>query len=281
MRRVLITGVRAKTGAPLADLLSQRADVEVRGGSSDPAQVRSEAITPVRFDWDNSSTWQEAVDGVDALFLVRPDREDAPRLIAALLALTPHATHIVLLSELDGGYFAEDDWAPRTEAVVRDSGRTWTILRPNWFMQVFVDARFMFDELVEHGRLAFPSGGQPVAWIDARDIAAVAAHALLDKRHHGQVYELTGPEALSLPHTAQLLADALARPIEHVELTLRQALADSEGFTRRNDEGAFERIHLGHAKVVTDSVQRVTGRPPHTLAQFLTSVAEVGRPTSS
>lgn len=268
MQRIFITGARAKTGAPLARLLAGR-DAEVLGGTTAPERLDGHGIQPIRFDWTDESTWRAAVEGVDAIFIVRPDHEEAPRWIAELVDLTPEQTHVVLLSELDQGYFSQDDWALRTERVVRESGRTWTIVRPNWFMQVFTDPRFYLDDLRENGRLALPSGGQPVSWIDARDIAAVAAVALVDETYRGQVLDLTGPEALSLPRTAELLAGALARPVEHVEVSMEEALAGSEGFTRDNDEGAFERIRLGQAAVVTDTVLRVTGSPARTFEQFL------------
>lgn len=270
MRSVFITGVRGKTGAPLAELLTEQRDVHVRGGSSDPTRVERPDVDPVLFSWGDVSTWPAAVRGIDAVFLVRPDRADAPELIAQLLELTSPQAHIVLLSEVDGGYFAPDDWALRVERVVRDSGRTWTVLRPGWFMQVFTDGRFMLNDLLEHGRLAFPSGGEPVSWIDTRDIAAVAGRALLDSGHAGLVYELTGPEALTLPRTAELLSEAVGRPVRHVELSMEEALAGSAGFARHNDHGAFDRVRLGLAKQVTDTVEQVTGHSARSMRDFIT-----------
>jgi uncharacterized protein YbjT (DUF2867 family) len=269
MRRILITGVRGKTGLPLARLLSEQPDVEVRGGSSDPAQVDLPGVRPVRFSWDDPETWPAAAQGIDALYVVRPDRADAPELVAELVSLTPDGAHVVLLSDLDGGYYAEDDWTPRVERAVHGAGRTWTVLRPNWFMQVFSDSRFFLDDLVAHGRLAFPGGGEAVSWIDARDIAAVAARALLESGHEGRAYDLTGAEALTLPRTAELLAEAVSRPVEHVELSMDEALAGSEGFDRRNAEGAFDRIRLGLARDVTDAVEQVTGHPARSLRDFI------------
>jgi uncharacterized protein YbjT (DUF2867 family) len=267
--RVFITGVRAKTGAPLAELLAQQQGVEVAGGTRDLTQVDVPGVEATLFSWSDAGTWPDAVRSIDALFVVRPDRPDAPELISDLVARTPTKAHVVLLSEVDGGYFAPDDWAPRVERVVRDSGRTWTILRPGWFMQVFTDPRFFLDDLIHHGRLAFPSAGESLSWIDARDIAAVATRALVEPGHAGQVYELTGPQALTLPRTAELLSNGAGRSVEHVELSMDEALAGSEGFTRRNDEGAFERVRQGLAKAITDTVEQVTGQPARTLAQFV------------
>ncbi|WP_205471095.1 hypothetical protein [Nocardioides sp. SYSU D00038] len=268
MRHVLVTGMRAKTGAPLVDLLAADPRVVVRGGTSDPAAVHRDGVKPVAFSWDDPGSWAPAVEDLDALFVVRPDRADAPELIGHLLSLTPASTHVVLLSEFDPRYFAPDDWPPRTERSVRDSGRTWTILRPGWFMQVFSDPRFFLADVVDRGEIRFPSAGGSVAWIDTRDIAAVAAHALTEPGHHGRTYDLTGPEALTLPETAARLGRALGRPVRHVDIPLEEALAGSEGFDRANDEGAFDRIRRGLFASVTDVVERVTGRPARTFEQF-------------
>src|SRR5918999_4870108 len=175
MTRVLITGVRGKTGAPLAELLVTRPGVDVLGGSSDPSSVTIEGVRPTSFSGDAPSGLAAATDGVDAVYIVRPDRADAPELVAALLAETPRDARIVLLSEQDADSFAPDSWALRVEQAVRESGHAWTMLRPSWFMQVFTDSRYYRDEIAERGQLPFPSGGATVAWIDARDIAAVAA----------------------------------------------------------------------------------------------------------
>ena len=118
--------------------------------------------------------------------------------------------------------------------------------------------------------MPFSSGGASVAWIDARDIAAVAERALLDQGHAGQVYELSGPVALSLPRTAELLSRAVGHPVTFREVTIdKGAAAGAAGFERDLFASTFERVHAGSFAVVTDTVERVTGRPARTLQAFL------------
>jgi uncharacterized protein YbjT (DUF2867 family) len=281
MQRVLVTGGRGKTGAPLVESLSQRPDVDVLAGTRHPDRLELDRARPVAFDWDDRSTWAAAVEGIDAVFVVRPDLEHAPALVTDLLATTPSDTHVVLLSEVENAYFDRDAWALRVETAVRDSGRTWTMVRPGWFMQVFTDPRFFLHDIVEKGQLRLVSNGQGVAWIDARDIAAVAEVALMDPGHAGQVYEITGPAALTLQRTAELLAASLGRPVEHVEVTMDEALVESEGFQRHLDHGAFDRIRLGLFGIVTSTVREVTGNAPRSFEQFLTDHADQLRDASS
>jgi len=268
MPRVLVTGVRGKTGVPLAELLVARPEVEVLGGSSDPSTVTMDGVRPTAFSWDDAAGWVAATDGLDAAYVVRPDRADAPELIASLLAVMAPRTRVVLLSEQDADSVGPDGWAPRCEQAVRGSRSDWTILRPSWFMQVFTDPRFYRDD-VRSGELPFSSAGARVAWIDARDIAGVAARALLEDGHSGVVYELSGPEALSLTRTAELLSIAVGRPVTHREVTIDEAVTDTDGFERELFEVTLERVHAGTFAVVTDTVERVTGRPARALHAFL------------
>lgn len=276
MTRVLVTGVRGKTGAPLAELLTARG-VEVLGGSSDPATVTLDGVRPTAFSWDDPSGWPAAVAAVDAVYLVRPDRPDAPELVGALLREVPPGARVVLLSEQDADQTGADGWAPRVERAVRGSGHAWTVLRPSWFMQVLTDPRFHLDGIAVDGELAFPSGGAAIAWIDARDIAAVAAHALLDDGHAGRVYELTGPEAVPLPRTAELISGATGRPVAHREVPVDDAVAGMDGFDRELTVLTFDRVRDGVFAVVTDAVERVTGRPARTLEAFLADAARTLR----
>lgn len=265
--RILITGVRGKTGVPLAGLLTARPGVEVRGGSSDPSTVAQAGVVPTAFDWDDRSSWAPALDGVDAVYVVRPDRPEAPEQVAALAAATAPDTRLVLLSEREADYPALDRWSLRCERAVRDSGRPWTALRPGWFMQVLDDERFYRGD-IERGVLPFPSAGASVAWIDARDIAAVAEQALLGG-HEGEALELTGPEALTLPRTAELLTHHLGHRVVHEDVSMEEALAGTEGFERALTEATFERVRAGTFAVVTDTVERITGRPARPLADVL------------
>lgn len=71
---VLVTGARGKTGREVVRLLRDGTGIAIRSGSSRP----STADGAVRFDWHDSATWAPAVDGVDAVYLMRPDLPDAP-----------------------------------------------------------------------------------------------------------------------------------------------------------------------------------------------------------
>lgn len=273
--RILITSVRGKTGSALADRLAPRDDVELLGGSTDPARVTRDGVVPVELSWDRPDGWARASAGVDAVFVVVPLRADAPELVAAFLATTSASTHVVLLSERDPEQSGQQGWSARVEQAVRASGRSWTLLRPGWFMQVMTDPRFLRDQIAD-GELAFPHAQAPVAWTDVRDIAEVAELALLDPEHAGKTYELSGPQAVPHSRTAELLSAALDRPVVYTELGAEEALDGLTGFERDLTALTYERVRAGHFAVVTDDVPRLTGRPARPLEAFLADAAAAG-----
>ena len=102
--------------------------------------------------------------------------------------------------------------------------------------------------------------------------------ALVEAGHDGQVYELSGPEALSLPRTAELLASAAGHPVAHLEITVDEAVEGTVDFERELSVLTFERVRAGCFAVVTDAVERLTGRQPRTLQAFLDDSEHALRP---
>src|ERR1700684_3308393 len=94
-------------------------------------------------------------------------------------------------------------------------GFTHSILQPAWFMQNFSET---FLKPID-GAIVVPTGDGAEAFIDAEDIAAVAATTLADPQAHaGKAYSLTGPEALTVAEAAAIISDEAGRTIKHVDL---------------------------------------------------------------
>ncbi|MCA2218927.1 NAD(P)H-binding protein [Jidongwangia harbinensis] len=267
-RTVLVTGARGKTGREVVRRL-RHADVVVRAGSSRPAGEPSPSVRPVRFDWSDPSTWPEAVDGVDAIYLMRPDRPDAPDLAARLVGLRPTA-HVVLLSEQGAERMPAGHWARRVEDAVVAGAAGWTLLRPSWFHQVLTDARFYRDSIRTDRVFGLPSGGAPIAWVDARDIAAVAVAALGDPgRHHARAYTLTGPAVLTVEEVAAELSAQLGQPVRADDPPVRQAIEGLDAWTADLYAEVFDRVRRGDFAETSPAVAEVTGTPPVPMRAFV------------
>ncbi|MBT3076335.1 MULTISPECIES: NAD(P)H-binding protein [Streptomyces] len=273
---VLVLGGTGKTGrrvvARLRDL-----GVEVRAASRSGG---------TRFDWESPDTWAPALKGVAAVYIVPLDTEPSPTPAFVEQAVAAGVRRLVLLSARGvdvPGYFGspllDDGPHLRGEQAVRASGLAWTILRPGWFAQNFSEGVFL--EGVRDGELALPVGDGRAAYIDVDDIAAVAVAALTEDGHDGEVYELSGPRALSVPEVLDEIAKASGRraayaPLE--ESAFRDALV-VRGMTEVEADlwtAALDPIRTSREAPLKDGVHRALGRPPRDVSDVFRDAAAEG-----
>jgi uncharacterized protein YbjT (DUF2867 family) len=139
-----------------------------------------------------------------------------------------------------------------------------------------------FGEAIRSRRLfAMPQGRGAVSVVDVRDVAAVAVAALTDTetRHHGQCYELTGPEALANDDIAEILSEVTHRAIRYVNVSEREARETmrNQGMPKWLVEVLLELYRVsrdGMAARVSSATQDVLGRAPISFRQFATDYAE-------
>jgi uncharacterized protein YbjT (DUF2867 family) len=271
--RVLVTGGTGQTGSRVASRLAELG-FAVRVGSR-AAHASSGATEQVRFDWADASTHAEALRGAQRAYLVAPDLVDDPStLMRPFLtrALESGVRRFVLLSSS-----AVPDDAPGLGAVeraLREQAPEWAVLKPSWFMQNFINMRHTHGpSLLHEGVVVTSTGDGRVGFIDAEDIAEVAARALADEVSHDAAHTITGPEALSYDDVAAILSRVTGRSLAHVRVD------DAEAKRRMIATGMPERyadllvgldalIRDGAEDRVTDTVERVTGRPPRSLEAF-------------
>ncbi|MEV8441934.1 NAD(P)H-binding protein [Actinosynnema sp. NPDC051121] len=243
----------------------------------------------------------------DDVEVVRGDTTDVDSLAAAFTGVT--AAHLINFGHgyrpLDNGARIADaarragvrrvtllgGWAEGTlEPAVRASGLEWTQLRPLEFM-----ANTLADwgpPLRADGVIREPHGDRRSALVHEADIAAVAATALTTDGHAGQTYTLTGPEALSPRDKVRHLADATGRDLRFEELTPHQA---RELWTAHPPSLQLYRVAPGgpeekadfvltlygnvpeSGSTVSDTVERVTGRPARTFAEWAAEHADAFR----
>ena len=249
----LVLGGTGKTGARLTRHLVA-AGATARPASRTPS-APSAGTQPVRFDWDDDSTWAAALDGVTGVYLVPPAlRMDHPPLLAwfAEQALAAGAGRLVLLSARGVDAGPDNPLIAAERAVAAVAGDRLTVVRPAWFMQNFTEAFFAAG--VASGALVAPTGDGAAPFVDADDIAAVAAAALTGDGHGGRTYELSGPAALTFAEAAQWVEGAEANG-------LPPTYAGMLG-------GLFDVIRGGHDAHLSTGVQDALGRPPTSFATW-------------
>jgi uncharacterized protein YbjT (DUF2867 family) len=238
------------------------------------ATRRPSAAEHVRFDWTEPRSHAGVLTGIDAIYLVAPIGVTEPAaLVEPFLATALHAgvRRVVLLSS--SAIPEGDTGLGGLHRLVRTTVPEWTVLRPSWFMQNFLGDHPVGTAVRESGEIVTATGDGRVAFIDAADIAAVAARALTDEEPHNTSYVLTGPEALSYADTAAIIAGVTGRPIRHrpvgpAELTDRLTAA---GYPRDFAEllpGLDVAISTGAEDRVTTTVPELTGRPARSFTDF-------------
>lgn len=267
---VLVTGARGKTGREVVRQLALAPNIEVKAGSTLPDELEREAnVRPVLFDWLDEGTWRDAVAGVDVVYLMRPDLEDAEELIAGLVRLRQEM-HVVLLSEQSTETSPADAWGARAEKAVTENADRWTILRPSWFFQGLTDERLFLVQIRESRTTEMPSAGALIAWVDARDVASVAAKVILDPAaHDGKHYTVTGPVGLTMAEVAALVSAVTDAPVVAVDQPLADALAGLDGWLADMLESLYVRVQQGGFGDVTDTVESLAGVAPRSLEDFV------------
>jgi uncharacterized protein YbjT (DUF2867 family) len=219
--------------------------------------------------------------GAEHLFLLAPVSNRQPEYGAAAAEAARRAgvRHIVWLSAIGAeanpplllpGYHRQ------AEQAIEHSGIAWTFLRPNSFMQNFVN--YYGVDPYKNCPVYLPHGQGGSSWIDARDVGEVAARVLTETGHSGKAYTLTGPEAVTTADALAILGEALGREYQYVDVPEESA---SEAMrAHKAPEWMVEAlaqlnrdIRNGRANGVTPAVRTVLGRPPRTFRQYAEDLA--------
>jgi uncharacterized protein YbjT (DUF2867 family) len=268
-KKILILGGNGKTGRRVAQLLNSVNGVEVRLGS------RSENPS---FDWEKPETWLEAIKGIDSAYITfQPDLAipTAPETIRQFteLAAQNGIQKMVLLSGRG------EKEAQVCEEIVKSTAKKWTIVRASWFNQNFSESIFL--EPILSGFVALPKANIPEPFTDADDIAAVVAEALLNEKHNGKTYELTGPRLLNFEQAIAEIAEITGRKIVFQSLSLEQYIDMLRQYQVTEDviwlvNYLFSEVLDGRNSTVTNDIEKVLGRKATDFTDYVLKTVQTG-----
>jgi uncharacterized protein YbjT (DUF2867 family) len=170
------------------------------------------------------------------------------------------------------------------EKIIEESGIPYTFLRPNEFMQNFIN--FHGHSIKNNNAFYLPLENAKVSVVDVRDIAAVAVKALTENggnnRHNNKAYLITGPEALPYSEMAELLSNATGKKVSYVSISEEEARAAMKEMGM--DDWLINTISelanyfkKGYASEVSSAVEEITGKKPLSFSQFVNDYAQLFR----
>lgn len=274
---ILVVGGRSKIGAALIeDLVGRGQDVRALARVGEPGAFAA-GVEVVTGDLADPGSLDAAMRGVEHVFLLCGPRPDEVALNRnAIDAAQRAGVRLVVRSSILGADSAAASTFRRDHGecddYLRGADVAHAIVRPNMFMQNVPESTM--PSIGADGVFYANAGDARISMVDTRDVAAVAAALLTDSGSDGVELDVTGPAALSYADVAAKLAAAMGRTVTHVDApddAVREALA---GFGMGDwVVGALVELFQdyrgsgtdGYAALVTDSVQRLTGRPPRSL----------------
>ena len=288
---ILVTGGGGLVGGEVVRLLSQQG-VEVRALVRDPWKAKTlPGITWVAGDLATPETLTTTFAGAQTLFLISSIHQDtvAVQHNAIEAARNAGVKHIVKLSAFGASDHSKAPiclWHYQIEKEMQASGMGWTILRPHHFMQNLLGQS---EYIINDGVVYSASGDGKIPYIDARDIAAVAAVTLTKPGHEGKKYVITGSEALSYRDATEIIGKTIGKQLRFVDESPEESRARrmQEGYSAGILESAlaisaYQRAG-GKTVTITNVVADLTGRSPRTFAEFARdyAVAFGGRPQAT
>jgi uncharacterized protein YbjT (DUF2867 family) len=276
---ILVTGASGKTGFPIVRELVY-AGVPVRAlVHTKEKKVLFEGMKDVELaegDYSDTRSLERALDGIHSAYLVSPAAPDMVKLETNFInmARLTGLKHVVKLSALGTGPNSPVGLMrehAEIEDYIRKTGIAYTFLQPHFFMDNLLRNS---ESVTRDGVIYSPLGDTRIAPIAVQDIASVAASILIDGGHRGTTYVLTGPESLTFSEIAAILSKVIGKTVTYSRVSFdsaRQAMVHSGMTTWRAQNMVSLMITWveGKGDLVSHYVERITGRKPLSLQEFL------------
>jgi len=286
---ILVTGATGTVGGEVVKQLSAKGETTKAAARSanDDTFRDLNGVQVVQLDYNKPDALATAFKGVEKLFLLTPFQSNMVDLTSNLVSEAKNARIKYIVKQSVMGADAEPGITPgllhrQAEKIIEESGIPFTFLRPNFFMQNFVN--FYSHSIKTQGAFYAPAGDAKVSFVDVRDIAAVAVQSLItdDDKHKGKAYDITGREALSYGQAAEILSKEVGKKVNYVNVSdedARKGMKDigMDEWTINSLIELFEITRAGYASTISPVVEQVTGNKPVSFSQFAKDYAKFFR----
>jgi uncharacterized protein YbjT (DUF2867 family) len=218
---MLITGAGGSVGKAVLQEASRK-DSKVRAmyRSKEDAAKAPSGCEAVLADYADAQSLRKALDGVSSVYVVCSPIPQLVELEGNVLDACQESgvKHVVLNSAMGAGDCGKSfpSWHRKVEDKLKATGMSYTILRPNGFLQNIV--AYNAPSIRTQGAFYAAMGDAKVSYLDVGDIAVVAVKALQGGAHARKTYELNGPEAISNKELAKRISKATGRTVNFVDI---------------------------------------------------------------
>ncbi|WP_298340827.1 NmrA family NAD(P)-binding protein [uncultured Algibacter sp.] len=266
---ILVIGGTGKTGRRVVEQL-QNKGIEPRIGSRNASPS---------FDWDDKDTWVNALQGIERMYVTYYPDLAVPGAKEAIQSLTYLAKELgvkkmVLLSGKG------ETEAEACEKIVINSGMDYTIVRASWFNQNWSESFFL--EPILSGEVALPMSDVLIPFVDANDIAEVAATVLIDDSYNGEIIEVTGPELITFKQIVNIISKTSDRNLNFYDITLDQYVDGMKQMQIPNDVVWLIEYLFSHVltnpknQLVVHDIERVLGRKAKPFVEYAQDTVKTG-----
>ncbi|WP_347860869.1 SDR family oxidoreductase [Salimicrobium sp. PL1-032A] len=271
---ILVTGFTGKVGSAVAESLKEH-------GMSFTCAVRNvekakreygDSYSFVNLDLTDPSTFEQALVGIDKVFLMYPPGGEI-QFDAFLEAIrTNGISHIVYLSVKDV-QFLPFIHHYKNEKAIRKLGVPYTFIRAGYFMQNLEDV--LSEEIRQRQRIFIPAGKGKTSFADTRNLAEVALRSFQNPSAHlNKHHVITGDKAVDFYRVAEIMTMALGKRIDYTNPSVKEFKSFMVG--KGADEsfvnvviGIHFPTKLGLAKGVTKEFETITGRKPISIERYI------------
>lgn len=281
-----MTGAASTTGRMVIEKLKQKGANFVAGvtNSTQARKMSDQGISAIEINFADKKTLVKAMKQSAVVLLAIP-------LIECMVDWTKNAidaaldagVQYLICHSLMGANIHSSYLMMKTRGVidqfVKESGMRYTIVRPCTLMQKF--ATYYAGSIRDDAAFQLPQGYGRTSYVDARDVASVAAQILVEpEKHKYSEYDVTGDAALSNSDVAGILSAVTGTRIRYVPIEDRQAMKKmrkmgmSEWLTAMT-MSSHNYVKDGRAATITRTVKELTGAYPITMEQFAREHAHV------
>ena len=278
---IIVTGASGQLGRAVVEEVLKRVPAAQVGVSvRDPQKVKDLADRGVRVrrgDYEDAATLLHAFEGATQVLIVSSNSggDQAVRQHRTAIGVAQAAGAQRLFYTSHVGASPTSPFGPMpdhaaTEAALGASGVAYTILR-NGFYATTVP--MMLGGALTTGEIALPEDG-PVSWTTHADLAEATAILLTSKDPGEGIVNLTASQAFVFQEVATLVGEISGRPVSRRVVTDQDYLSAmvSRGLPERMAAfslGIFQASRQGQFALVDPTLERLLGRPPVSLRDFL------------